>query len=179
MQLPSDTVVLAAVLNDLKSSPFPLYIDTAVLSADPRIASIEHLPLSGDFANALEDRGFIDDSVGSANRAAFAAARGYRVRSVKAVQGCIERRMASRFGADCFGMEDFRVVIVAQPRAGGPYLPGVIDERQSGSRDLASVRVIYFEVVGKNTSQAASDYVFERRNGTWTFLKKIVLVFAG
>jgi hypothetical protein len=182
---PADSALFSLVVRDLRSGQGMLFVDPNALVDDPTIGSVEGLPVPGEIAHASPDASFVRDSSLSAARARVLGSAGIKSRSIVEALRCGSRRFqAMRTGKklssseECFGGQEFTVVLIAIPRAGGAYLPGTVDER-AGNEARVSVRVITVGLSSSGNTESSMDLVFERSGESWKLVNRRVLIVAG
>jgi hypothetical protein len=72
----------------------------------------------------------------------------------------------------------FLSVVLALPRAGGPWWPGHLDQRtQFADRHAVSIRVIARHMTLRGSTESAADYVFEiGAQGRWSLVEVVSLL---
>jgi hypothetical protein len=94
---------------------------------------------------------------------------------------CDTRRSPPPQDPGCIPSNGFSTLAIGQPRVGGPYAPGIADDRQAfQGRDVVSVRVIERTVTRERSAEFSADYVYERKpDGSIVFLKRVRLFWIG
>jgi hypothetical protein len=164
-------------------------VEPNVLTNDPAIGSVEALPVPDAIVSAgspaAEGGRYVRDSALSATRLEVLASMRVKTRSISEALDCGKRRVGATVdrkvltsAEQCFGGEEFTVALVAVPREGGAYLPGLVDEPRA-ARPSFSVRLITVDVGSRGNTELAQDCVFEWTGSAWKLVRKRTLLIAG
>lgn len=186
---PADSTTYRLVVDDLRTEAARMFVDSAVLSADPSIASVEALSVPDSVGHASSSGSLtavVHDRTISTARLRAARSLAVQMRSITEAVGCgAVRHQATVSGRplklreQCLAGENFMVALIGVPRQYGPHLPGTLDER-GASPGLWSVRVITVDLSGEGAIQTAWDYVFEvGQAGSPRLVRKRALMVAG
>lgn len=96
--------------------------------------------------------------------------------------GCTPQRSETwPQAASCAGATGFSTLTVGLPRGGGPFAPGIVDDRKAfEGRDVVSVRVVQRTVTRSGITEFSADYVYEREStGRIVFVKRVRLFWIG
>jgi hypothetical protein len=191
----ADTALFAAVVRAIPALPkVPVRVDPRVLRGRQELYRPEARP-AGDLSitRAELDRlvprdVFFPDSTALVPvdarmlrlRSAVLSARGIAetdaLRDARCPGAGVE---PGRDRSACPREGQFTSAILAEPRPGGAYWPGVVDEREAGrGRGEWTVRVTERTMTPAGTSTGAADYVLVRDRETrrWRFVKRVLLL---
>ena len=177
-----DSLLFSRTVMELRrSGSLPLAVDPTPLPPDPSIASIDPL-----VPGRMKPAGWRDAINSELRVQRMRELKRLRVNAESAwsADSCAKARFADLVAraprrTRCLEGREIRVALIGIPRSGGPYLPGIVDERQAFNGSVFSVRVIELEVRSDVAVQSARDYVFRRDGSKWQLVKVRVLTVWG
>jgi hypothetical protein len=149
-----------------KRNAMPFAVDPRPAGPDPTFISLDPAPVPGTSAASFA----AGPDVSSIQSRRMRVLTTLRIDSASAPEAnsCGSDRVqrlidpSIRSTRPCLEGRVFRVALFAVPRNGGPYLPGVVDEREKDGSDIFSVRVIIVELHKEGRAVIATDLVFRR-----------------